>query len=180
MSAHIVSVAKRKRHGVGKDAVDAIELIAGQGVSGDAHCGAKVKHRSRARFNPSLPNLRQVHLLHAELLEELVARGFAIVPAQMGENVTTRGIDLLSLPAGTRLALGKSAIVELTGLRNPCIQLERMMPGLMQACLDQGADGALIRKAGVMAVVVTDGLVRSGDVVTVTLPAGAHQALKPV
>jgi MOSC domain-containing protein YiiM len=180
MNGHVLSVAARKRHGVGKDAVASIDLIAGEGVLGDAHCGVRIKHRSRARYNPSLPNLRQVHLIHGELFEELERKGFRVTPAQMGENVTTRGLDLLAMPQGTRLAIGDLAVVELTGLRNPCIQLERMMPGLMAACLDRSASGALIRKAGVMAVVLSGGTVRAGDAIAVTVPDGVLQPLKPV
>ncbi len=178
--ARIVAVAARKQHGVGKTPCDAIALIAGQGVAGDAHCGERVKHRSRARFNPSLPNLRQVHLIHAELFAELAGKGFTLAPGQMGENVTTHGVDLLGLPTGTRLTLGTEAIIELTGLRNPCIQLERMMPGLMAACLDRDADDGLIRKAGVMGVVIADGMVRAGDAIDITLPPHPHIALRPV
>lgn len=179
MIGDVVAVSARKGHGVGKTPRDYIMLQAGLGVEGDAHCGENVKHRSRARFNPSLPNLRQVHFIHAELFEELAIKGFDINSGQMGENITTRGIDLLGLPAGTRLRIG-DADIELTGLRNPCIQLERMMPGLMEACLDHDAGGGLIRKAGVMGIVITGGLVRAGDVIAVNLPDAPHVALKPV
>jgi MOSC domain-containing protein YiiM len=175
----VVAVSARKGHGVGKTPQDAITLQAGLGVKGDAHCGEKVKHRSRARFNPSLPNLRQVHLIHAELFDELATKGFEITTGQMGENITTRGIDLLSLPKGTVLLIS-DAVIELTGLRNPCIQLERMMPGLMEACLDRDADGVLIRKAGVMGIQITGGWVRAGDDIAVELPDGPHVPLKPV
>lgn len=180
MAGWVEAVGAGKRHGLNKAPVLFIQLIAGQGVAGDAHCGERIQHRSRARFNPGLANLRQVHLLHAELLDELAAAGFALGPAMMGENVTTRGIDLLALPRGARLQLGDEAVVEVTGLRNPCIQLERMMPGLMAACLGQAADGGLMRKAGVMAVVLAGGEVRAGDAVAVELPDGPHMALKPV
>ena len=178
--AEIVAVARLKRHRVSKEVVGSIALLEGLGVEGDAHMGERVKHRSRARFNPSLPNLRQVHLLHAELFVELAAKGFALGPGQMGENVTTHGVDLLALPVGTRLRLGKGATVELTGLRNPCIQLERLMPGLMAACLDRDDAGALIRKAGVMAVVTGGGMVSAGDAISVSLPPEPHVPLKPV
>ena len=177
--AEVLAVAARKGHGVGKTAQLSIRLVAGQGVAGDAHCGERVKHRSRARFNPTLPNLRQVHLIHAELLEELAGQGFEIAPGQMGENITTAGIDLLSLPLDTHLRIG-NAVIELTGLRNPCIQLERMRPGLMAACLDRYVDGALVRKAGVMGIVVHGGDVKPGDTILVELPDNAHVPLKPV
>ena len=139
-----------------------------------------MQHRSRVARDPSQPNLRQVHLIHAELFDELRAAGFDIAPGQIGENVTTQGLDLLSLPAGTRLRLGDAAAVELTGLRNPCVQLDRFRPGLMAAVLDRDAAGGLIRKAGVMAIVLADGPVRPGDPIRVTLPPAPHQALRPV
>ena len=179
MQPRIISVGAGRKHGLNKLPALSIRLLEGHGVEGDAHCGDRIKHRSRARFNPGLPNLRQVHLLHSELLTELAASGFALSPVQMGENVSTAGLDLLGLPRGTRLRLGDDAVVELTGLRNPCIQLERMMPGLMDACLGRDADGGLVRKAGVMAIVVTGGEVRAGDAILVELP-DVHVPLKPV
>jgi len=157
-----------------------VRLIAGEGVEGDAHCGPTVKHRSRWRRDASQPNIRQVHLIHAELHDELAVRGFDLAPGLMGENITTRGVDLLGLPAGAMLRLGDEAVVELTGLRNPCYQLDQLRPGLMAACLDKAADGALIRKAGVMAVVLAGGEVRAGDIITVETPPEPFRALKPV
>ena len=157
-----------------------IRLLTGLGVAGDAHLGETVKHRSRVRKNPTQPNLRQVHLLHIELFDELRARGFAVNPADLGENITTVGIDLLALPTGTRLHLGASAVVEVTGLRNPCIQLDRFQKGLMAATLDKDADGNLIRKAGIMSIVISDGEVRPGDAIRVELPAMPHRPLQPV
>lgn len=179
MDGRIIAVGAGRRHGLTKVPQLSIRLVAGLGVDGDAHSGERIKHRSRARFNPGLPNLRQVHLLHGELLDELVAGGFAVAPVMMGENITTRGLDLLGLPRGARLNIGE-AVVEVTGLRNPCIQLERMMPGLMEACLGRDADGGLVRKAGVMGIVINGGEVRAGDSITVALPALPHAALKPV
>lgn len=152
----------------------------GLGVEGDAHCGATVKHRSRVARDPTQPNLRQVHLVHSELFEELSAKGYAVLPGQLGENVTTRGIDLLALPTGTQLQLGASAIVQLTGLRNPCAQLDHFKPGLMAAVLGRTPRGGLVRKAGVMGIVVAGGVVRAGDVVGVRLPAEPHRHLEPV
>jgi MOSC domain-containing protein YiiM len=149
-------------------------------VEGDAHLGKTVKHRSRVARDPSQPNLRQVHLIHAELHDELQATGFAVSAGQMGENVTTRGLDLLGLPTGTRLRLGKTAVVEVTGLRNPCIQLDRFQPGLMAAVLERDEHRALIRKAGVMAIVLADGEVRPGDSIVVELPPAPHRSLEPV
>ncbi|MET0338695.1 MAG: MOSC domain-containing protein, partial [Caulobacter sp.] len=147
---------------------------------GDAHAGEKVQHRSRARFNPSLPNLRQVHLIQSELFDELNAAGFSIGPGDMGENIATRDVDLLNLPTRTVLRLGDQASVQVTGLRNPCIQMDRFQDGLMAATLDRDDDGGLIRKAGVMAVVLTGGLVTPGDSVTAIWPAPPYQSLKPV
>jgi MOSC domain-containing protein YiiM len=178
--AEVVAVSRRLEHRVTKDVAPSILLIEGIGVEGDAHGGEFVKHRSRAKANPTLPNLRQVHLIHAELFAELAAKGFEITPGQMGENITTSNIDLLSLPTGTRLHLGESAVVELTGLRNPCIQLEQMLPGLMHAVLDRDDQNRLIRKAGVMAIVVAGGKVSARDGITVALPAGLLVPLEPV
>jgi MOSC domain-containing protein YiiM len=180
VSARVVAVSARKRHSLGKDPQERIRLLAGLGVEGDAHLGETVQHRSRKRWNPELANLRQVHLIHAELHDELVAAGFDVGPGVMGENVTTRGIALLELPLGTRLRLGPDALVELTGLRNPCVQLDRYEVGLMDAVLDRDADGELIRKTGVMAVVLQDGEVAPDDAIAVELPAAPHSKLKPV
>jgi MOSC domain-containing protein YiiM len=180
MAPEVTAVSSRRGHGLGKDTRDGIRLVAGLGVQDDAHHGLKVQHRSRVRRDPTQPNLRQVHLISAELHDELASRGFAVAAGQMGENVTTRGIDLMALPTGTRLRLGDRAVVEVTGLRNPCVQLEGLAPGLMAAVVDRAQDGSLIRKAGVMSIVVADGEVRPGDPVTVTLPDGPHRPLKPV
>jgi MOSC domain-containing protein YiiM len=157
-----------------------IRLVAGHGVEGDAHAGTSVKHRSRVRRTPNAPNLRQVHLIHGELHDELLAQGMAIAPGAMGENVTTRGIDLLSLPAGTQLRLGDGVTLEVTGLRNPCKQLNDIHPGLMVATLERQPTGQLLRKAGVMSIVLVGGEVRPGDPISVTLPAPPYRALEPV
>ena len=180
MTGTVVAVSRGVSHSLSKANELAIQLQAGHGVEGDAHAGPTVKHRSRVRRNPHQPNLRQVHLIHAELHEELRGSGFDLSAGQMGENVTTRGIDLLGLPTGTRLRLGEEAIVELTGLRNPCAQLDQIQAGLMAAVLDRDEHGSLVRKAGVMAVVVASGLVRSGDAVAVELPPASHRPLAPV
>ena len=178
--ARVEAVHRSGVHGFSKHAEDAIALVAGLGVQGDAHAGATVKHRSRVRRDPTQPNLRQVHLMHAELFEELMAAGFPVWPGELGENVTTRGLDLLALSTGTRLRLGAQALVEVTGLRNPCSQLDKFQPGLMQAVLERRDDGTLVRKAGVMAVVVQGGEVRPGDAIEVLPPEGAHRPLEPV
>lgn len=180
MSATVVAVHRSGRHGFSKHEEEAILLVEGLGVEGDAHAGATVKHRSQARRDPAAPNLRQVHLLHAELFDELVGRGFAVFPGELGENITTRGIDLLALPTGARLELGPEAEVEVTGLRNPCSQIDRFQPGLMAAVLDRDASGAIVRKSGVMAVVRRGGRVRAGDPIVVHLPQGPRHALQPV
>jgi len=157
-----------------------IRLLAGLGVEGDAHMGATVRHRWRVAHDPNQPNLRQVHLIHAELFDELRAAGFDVLPGQTGENVTTRGIALLDLPVRTRLHLGGSAVVELTGLRDPCYQLDTFHPGLMAAVLDHDAQGNLIRKAGVMSIVLTGGEVKPGDSIVVELPPQPHRPLEVV
>jgi len=180
MQEIVEAVAKAPRHQLSKRVSDEILLFAGLGVGGDAHAGATVKHRSRARVNPDLPNMRQVHLLQAEFIDELVEQGFAVGPGTMGENVTTRGLPLLDLARGTRLLIGEAAVIELTGLRNPCIQLERYQAGLMQAALGHDAEGRLVRKAGVMAIVLVGGVVRPGDDIRVELPAGLSVKLEPV
>jgi MOSC domain-containing protein YiiM len=176
----VVAVSRSDRHTFTKPSRSTIRLLAGLGVEGDAHLGERVQHRSRVARDPSQPNLRQVHLIHAELHDELRSAGFDVLPGQMGENITTRGIDLLALPTGTRLQLGASAVVEITGLRNPCRQLNGFRPGLLSAVLDRDSDGQLIRKAGVMAVVTSDGDVCGGDEIRVFLPPEPHQALRPV
>jgi hypothetical protein len=176
----VAAVSRSGRHSFSKGRHEAIRLLAGLGVEGDAHAGRTVQHVFRKRWNPSAPNLRQVHLISAELHEELRARGFDVRPGNMGENVTTRGLDLLALPTGTRLRLGEEAVVEVTGLRNPCVQLDRFQQGLMAAVLDRDDAGELVRKAGVMAVVVAGGEVRPGDPVAVELPPPPHVRLEPV
>lgn len=173
----MTAVSRDRTHRFSKPNESAIRLVAGIGVEGDAHAGATVQHRSRAAKSPVLPNLRQVHLIHSELHSELRSKGFVVGPGDMGENVTTAGVDLLALPEGTRLGLGGTAVVEVTGLRNPCTQLDRFQAGLMGAVLDRGPDGELVRKAGVMAVVIAGGEVRPGDAVLVLPPPPPHRPL---
>jgi MOSC domain-containing protein YiiM len=180
MKGTIAAVSRSARHTLMKPNEASIRLLAGLGVEGDAHQGATVKHRSRVARDPSQPNLRQVHLIHAELHEELQQQGLAVTAGQMGENVTTSGVDLLGLSTGTRLHLGDSAVVEVTGLRNPCAQLDRIVPGLMAATLGRDERGNLVRKAGIMGVVLAGGEIRPGDPIRVELPPGPHQALVPV
>ena len=180
MSGTVVAVSRSATHSVSKPNQASIRLVAGMGVEGDAHQGVTVKHLSRVARDPNQPNFRQVHLIHAELLDELAHSGFEIAAGQMGENVTTRGVDLLGLPAGARLRLGADAVVEVTGLRNPCAQLDGIAPGLMAATLGRDARGALVRKAGVMGVVIAGGDVRPGDSIRIELPPPPHCALEPV
>jgi MOSC domain-containing protein YiiM len=176
----VTAVSRSASHTMVKPNQESIHLLCGLGVEGDAHLGETVKHRSRVRRDPSQPNLRQVHLIHEELHEELRRAGFRVVPGQMGENVTTRGVNLLGLPAGTRLHLGDGAVVEVTGLRNPCVQLDRLQPGLMAAALGRDQQGGLVRKSGIMSIVLADGDVRPGDSIRVELPPEPHGPLEPV
>jgi MOSC domain-containing protein YiiM len=179
-AAYIQALASDGTHRFSKQPADHLTLIAGLGVEGDAHAGVTVKHRSRVARDPSQPNLRQLHLLHAEIFEELAPQGFTLKPGDIGENVTTRGIDLLGLGTGTRLCLGREAIVEITGLRNPCAQLDHFQPGLMAAMLGRDASGGLIRRSGVMAIVLQGGVLRAGDPIIILPPAGPHRPLQPV
>jgi hypothetical protein len=178
--ARVIAVSCNARHTFSKPNTDAITLLAGLGVADDAHQGTTVKHRSRVAVDPTQPNLRQVHLIHAELFDELRGKGFAIAPGDMGENVTTTGIDLLALPTGARLLIGSTALVEITGLRNPCRQLDRFQPGLMKAVLDRDAAGGVVRKAGVMGIVIAGGEIRPGAPITVILPPEPHRRLERV
>jgi MOSC domain-containing protein YiiM len=176
----VTAVSADATHGFSKPEQHSIRLLTGLGVEGDAHRGTTVQHRSRVARDPSQPNLRQVHLIHAELHDELRAAGFTVSAGQLGENVTTRGVDLLGLPAGTLLHLGDTALVQVTGLRNPCVQIDHFRRGLMAAVLDRDEHGALVRKTGVMAVVLAGGDVRPGDPVRVERPPGPHRRLVPV
>ncbi|HJQ00997.1 MAG TPA: MOSC domain-containing protein [Jatrophihabitans sp.] len=176
----VVAVCAAAEHTMSKPALASISLLAGLGVAGDAHLGELVQHRSRVRRDPNQPNLRQVHLIHDELLDELRDAGFPVGPGLLGENITTRDIDLLGLATGSRLHFDGGAVVEITGLRNPCVQLDGLFTGLMQAVLDRAPDGRLIRKAGVMGVVRAGGSVRAGTSITVQAPTGPATALQPV
>jgi MOSC domain-containing protein YiiM len=180
MDGLVVAASSSATHSMSKLNQERIRLLAGRGVEGDSHAGETIQHRSRVARDPSQPNLRQVHLIHAELHDELRGAGFAIAAGQMGENITTRGIDLLALPTRTRLSLGTTAVIEVTGLRNPCYQLDGIAPGLMAAVLDRDAAGTLIRKAGIMAIVLVAGEVGPGDPIGVELPPEPHHPLAPV
>lgn len=180
MQPHVVSVASSPSHSFSKATQPSIRLVAGLGVEGDAHMGMTVKHRSRVARDPTQPNLRQVHLIHAELFDELSQAGFEIRPGDLGENILTRGIALLEMPSGTRLRVGATAEIVITGLRNPCAQLDHFRPGLMHATLQRDACGDLVRKAGVMAIVHVGGDVSAGDAIRVTMPPLPHHRLAPV
>ena len=180
VTAAVLSVNRDGDHRFSKPSVDEIRLVEGWGVEGDAHAGTTVQHRSRVARDPSQPNLRQVHLIDAELFDEVADHDFTLRPGEMGENITTVGLDLLALPAGSVLHIGETARVEITGLRNPCDQINGLTPGLMKEMVGRAADGTVVRKAGVMSVVLTGGAVRRGDRVRVQLPAGEHVALQPV
>ncbi|CAN5884895.1 MOSC domain-containing protein [soil metagenome] len=180
MDAHVTGVSRDGKHAFSKAPRDGIRLLAGLGVEGDAHAGRKVQHRSRVAIDPTQPNLRQVHLIHAELFDELWATGFDVSVGELGENITTYGLDLLNLPRGTRLHIGKSAMLEVTGLRNPCAQLDAFRPGLLAAVLGRDEDGNLVRKAGIMSIVLEGGEVRPGDTIRVELPPEPHQKLERV
>ncbi len=178
--ARVVGVHRSAAHEFSKTPVAEAVLEAGSGVDGDCHSGPRVLHRSRVRRDPDQPNLRQVHLLPAELLEELVAEGYDVAPGSLGENVTTRGVDLLGLATGTTLRLGDGALVAVTGLRNPCSQIDAFSPGLLARLVGRDETGAVVRRAGVMAVVVLGGTVREGDAIDVAPPPGPPVPLAPV
>ena len=180
MEGVVIAVSLSRGHTFSKENALGVRLIAGIGVEGDAHSGETVKHRSRVAQNPDQPNLRQVHLMHTELFDELKEKGFEVAPGDMGENVTTRGLDLLGLPTGTKLHLGENAVIEVTGLRNPCSQIDNFQPGLLKAVLDKGEGGEVIRKAGIMAVVLAGGEVFPGDPIRVELPPEPHRPLEKV
>jgi len=180
MSGVVKAVSRSETHTFSKPNEEQITLVAGCGVEGDAHAGVTVKHRSRLEKFGNTPNLRQVHLIHEELFDELREAGFAVSAGQMGENVTTHGVDLLNLPKGTKLRLGNAAVIEVTGLRNPCRQLNSFQPGLMAATLTRDDAGNLKRKAGIMGIVLSGGAVKSGDPIRIELPEGPHEPLAPV
>ena len=176
----VVAVAKDGEHRFSKVPLTAIMIIAGLGVEGDAHAGITVQHRSRVAVDPTQPNLRQVHLIQTELFEELGHRGFVVAPGDMGENIATRGVDLLGLPRGSLLRVGQKVVLEVTGLRNPCAQIERFQSGLLPAVLGRGPNGETIRKAGIMTIVREGGLVKPNDVIAVELPPLPHLPLERV
>lgn len=176
----VISVSKSASHTFNKFVCDKIILLKGLGVKGDAHMGKKVKHQSRVAHDPTQPNLRQVHLIHSELFEELSDKGFQVTPGQMGENITTQEIDLLSLPKDTILSIGKTAKIQITGLRNPCKQIDSIKKGLMKAVLDKDESGNLIRKSGIMGIVLEEGVINTGDEISIELPTKPFIKLEKV
>lgn len=180
MQGTVISVSRSAVHEFSKDVMQEIEIVAGHGVLGDAHAGARVQHLYRVRKNPNAPNLCQVHLLQEQIFAELAATGISVSPGQMGENIVVRGLDLLSLPVGATLHLGEQAHVEVTGLREPCSQMNGLRPGLMKACLARDASGGKLRKAGIMGIATATGTVRAGDTVRVSLPPKPWRTMGPV
>ncbi|MFD5921259.1 MOSC domain-containing protein [Kitasatospora sp. NPDC058201] len=180
MGGTVTAVSSSGEYTFTKPNRDGITLLAGLGVEGDVHAGVTVKHRSRVAQDPTLPNLRQVHLIHEELFAEVGEKGFEVAPGQLGENITTGGIDLLGLPVGTLLRIGDAAVVEVTGLRNPCLQIDAFSSGLLKQVVGRDAEGNVVRKAGIMGVVREGGVVRPGDVIEVELPEGPHRPLDRV
>jgi MOSC domain-containing protein YiiM len=174
--ARIVGLARSSSHGFSKQPCERVELVAGLGVAEDAHAGATVQHLSRMKKNPDQPNLRQVHLIHAELLDEVAGKGFAVEPGELGENITTRGVDLLELPTDTRLRVGE-AVIRVTGLRNPCWQIDAFRPGLLAEMIEKQPDGSVKRKCGVMAVVESGGTIEQGAPIAIELPPEPHRPL---
>lgn len=180
MPPHVKALCHSATHSFSKEVVPSLTLLAGLGVEGDAHAGETVKHRSRVRQDPTAPNLRQVHLVMSEKLQALAAQGFKVSPGVIGENITTRGIDLFALPRGATLAIGEDAVIEITGLRNPCSQLDAFQQGLMAATLEKDAEGKPLLRAGVMAIVLQGGRINTGDAISVRLPPLPHHGLERV
>jgi len=180
MNGIVVAVSSNGWYSFSKPNRDSVRLLAGLGVEGDVHAGTTVKHRSRMAQDPTRPNLRQVHLIHEELFAEVGEEGFAVAPGELGENITTRGVDLLALPVGTLLHIGDDVVLTVTGLRNPCLQIDNFQDGLLKRVVGRDDAGNIVRKAGIMSIVNEGGEVCPGDTVKVELPSGPHQALGPV
>lgn len=180
MHGVVTAVSSNGEYSFTKPNRPSITLLAGLGVEGDVHAGVTVKHRSRVAQDPTQPNLRQVHLLHEELFTEVGEEGFRVAPGELGENVTTRGLDLLGLPVGTLLRLGGTAVLEVTGLRNPCLQIDAFQDGLLRQVVGRDEAGGIVRRAGIMSIVLEGGVVRPGDPITAELPSGPHRPLDRV
>lgn len=180
MNGFVLAVARDDKHRFSKQVAPEIHIVPGLGVEGDAHQGVTVKHRSRVRADPTQPNLRQVHLIHAELFDELAGKGFDVGPADLGENITTRGVDLLGLPQGALIRIGDQVVLEATGLRNPCAQIENFRAGLLDAVLERRPDGELVRKSGIMTIALAGGTVKANDAIAIELPPLPHCKLERV
>jgi MOSC domain-containing protein YiiM len=180
MSGTVVAVSSNGGYSFSKPNRDSVRLLTGLGIEGDVHAGTTVKHRSRMAKDPTQPNLRQVHLVHEELFAEVGEQGFEVAPGELGENITTRGVDLLALPVGTLLHIGDDVVLTVTGLRNPCLQIDGFQDGLLKQVVGRDDSGNVVRKAGIMSVVTEGGEVCPGDTIKVELPGGPHQALRPV
>ncbi|MFE9970874.1 MOSC domain-containing protein [Streptomyces hirsutus] len=180
MTGTVTAVSSNGVYSFTKPNRDSIVLLAGLGVEGDVHAGVTVKHRSRVARDPTRPNLRQVHLIHEELFTEVGGEGFEVAPGDLGENITTRGIDLLGLPVGTLLRIGDDAVLEVTGLRNPCLQIDNFQEGLLKQVVGRDEAGNLVRKAGIMSIVKEGGAVRPGDAIRAEPPSGPHRPLDRV
>lgn len=180
MTGTVTAVSSNGVYSFTKPNRDSVVLLAGLGVEGDVHAGVTVKHRSRVAQDPTRPNLRQVHLIHEELFAEVGGEGFEVAPGDLGENITTRGIDLLGLPVGTLLRIGDDAVLEVTGLRNPCLQIDNFQDGLLKQVVGRDEAGNLVRKAGIMSIVRESGAVRPGDAIRAELPSGPHRPLDRV
>ncbi|MEW2623357.1 MOSC domain-containing protein [Streptomyces sp. NPDC048106] len=180
MSGVVTAVSRNSEYSFTKPNRESIDLLAGLGVEGDVHAGVTVKHRSRVAQDPTQPNLRQVHLIHEELFDEVGEAGFRVAPGELGENITTRGIELLDLPVGTLLRIGAEAVVEVTGLRNPCLQIDNFQDGLLKQVVGRDHLGNIVRKAGIMGIVKESGVVRPGDMIKIVLPDGPHRPLDRV
>ncbi|WP_405653855.1 MOSC domain-containing protein [Streptomyces sp. NBC_00019] len=180
MSGRVTAVSSNGEYSFTKPNRDSVRLLAGLGVEGDVHAGVTVKHRSRVAQDPTQPNLRQVHLIHEELFTAVGEEGFKVAPGELGENITTRGIDLLGLPVGTLLRIGDSVVLEVTGLRNPCLQIDNFQDGLLKQVVGRDEAGNIVRKAGIMSIVREGGVVRPGDTIEMELPSGPHRPLDRV
>ncbi|MGW8063917.1 MOSC domain-containing protein [Streptomyces ziwulingensis] len=180
MSGRVTAVSSNGAYSFTKPNRESITLLAGLGVEGDVHAGVTVKHRSRVAQDPTQPNLRQVHLIQEELFAEVGAEGFKVAPGDLGENITTHGIDLLGLPVGALLRIGDEAVLEVTGLRNPCLQIDNFQEGLLKQVIGRDEAGNVVRRAGIMSIVRRGGTVRPGDTITAELPSGPHRPLERV
>ena len=153
-----------------------VTLLQGLGIEGDAHCGSTVQHLSDRKKNSTRSNLRQLHLIQSELIEELNATGFDVRPGDLGENITTGQIDLPALPQGTLLRIGDTAVVEITGLRTPCFKIERFRKGLRSAVTEHRHGGPATLKGALMAIVVAGGVVNRDDRIGVIIPPAVRIA----